>query len=229
MSGKVILLVEDNKDVQNFNKRLLEGKGFNVETALTLADARMYFGKRQADAIILDIGMPDGNGLDFLRELRQTSKIPVLILTGYGESKDVVLGFNAGCDDYLAKPYTFDVLLVRLKHLLKSAGQFTERISYGMLTMDILSGRAFMEGTDLLLKPKEFALLHLFAQNENKTLSNEYLYGEVWKQPLMDDKRSLQKHISELRNKLKDRNCGYTITAVYGKGYRYERDISFKS
>jgi len=131
MNGKAILLVEDDKKVQGFNKRLLAGEGFVVQTAMTLADARGILEQQATDAMILDIGMPDGNGLDFLRELRQTSGIPVLMLTGYGETSDVIKGFESGCDDYLRKPYTFEELLARLKRLLYRAEQLPETVTRG--------------------------------------------------------------------------------------------------
>jgi DNA-binding response OmpR family regulator len=98
VKGQSILLVEDSKKVQNYNKHMLEDEGFSVESALTLSDAGAYLEKRQPDAIILDIGMPDGNGLDFLQELRRTSKIPVLMLTGYDKNEDIVKGFKSGCE-----------------------------------------------------------------------------------------------------------------------------------
>ena len=131
MNGKTILLAEDDKKVQGFNSRLLAGEGFAVQTAMTLADAREILEQQATDAMILDIGMPDGNGLDFLRELRQTSGIPVLMLTGYGETSDVIKGFESGCDDYLRKPYTFEELLARLKRLLYRAEQLPETVTRG--------------------------------------------------------------------------------------------------
>jgi len=120
MEKKLILLVEDNKKIQKFNKRMLERNNFTVGAAVTLADARAFLARQAPAAIILDIGMPDGNGLDFLRELRKTSKIPVLILTGYRADLDFAMELTAGLDDLLPKPYEFEVLLGRLKRLLQN-------------------------------------------------------------------------------------------------------------
>ena len=221
MNGKAILLAEDDKKVQSFNKRLLAGEGFAVQTAMTLADARGILEQQAIDAMILDIGMPDGNGLDFLRELRQTSRIPVLMLTGYGETSDVIKGFESGCDDYLRKPYTFEELLARLKRLLYRAEQLPETVTRGALTLNILAKEAFLNGADLMLTPKDFALLQYFVQNEGRTLDRDVVYEKVWGRPMAGDSQALGSAVSRLRKKLT--GCGYTISGGYGNSYCFER------
>ena len=209
---------------------MLESRGFSVETAMTLSAARTFFerktrrGNRLPDVVILDIGMPDGSGLDFLRELRRTSKIPVLLLTGFGEAKDVVLGFQTGCDDYLPKPYTFEVLYVRLLHLMQNTSQVPETVSRGLLTLWLTSGEAYINGENLMLTPKNFALLLFFVQNEGRLISAKQIYETVWGQPMSSDSRALIKAVSRLRQKLK--GCGYTISAEYGNGYCFEQGES---
>ena len=121
----MILLVEDNKNVQKFNKRMLERNNFDTEQAMTLRRAREFLSQQTPAAIILDVGMPDGNGLDFLRELRQTSDIPVLLLTGYRIDLTFMREFTTDHNDYLKKPYEFEVLLERLKRLMQKAGSKT--------------------------------------------------------------------------------------------------------
>ena len=222
MNGRQILLVEDSKKVQGYNKRMLERSGFAVETALTLAGARDFLARHIPAAIILDIGMPDGSGLDFLREFRLTSKTPVLLLTGYSETEDIVRGFQRGCDDYLTKPYTFEVLLVRLRRLLKNAEQIPETITRGQLTLNITSRKAVVGGTDLLLTPRDFTLLQFFVQNEDCLLGAEFIYEKVWGQWMAEDSQALQNAVSRLRKKLC--GCGYIIMSDYGSGYRFERD-----
>ena len=207
--GKTVLLVEDSKKVQNYNKRMLEDAGFITEPAGTLAAAWESIERQMPDAIILDIGMPDGNGLDFLRKLRNTSKVPVLLLTGNDKNEDIVKGFKSGCDDYLPKPYIFDVLLVRLKRLLERAELVPERITRGALSLDIQSGRAFTNGSDLGLTPKDFDLLRYFAQNTDRLISAPHLYESVWGQPMIDDNRALKVAASRLRTKLE--GSGFTI------------------
>ena len=221
VSGKLILLIEDNKRVLEFNKLLLEDRGFAVETAMTLAEAWESIKRAMPDAIVLDIGMPDGSGLDFLCKFRQTSKIPILLLTGYGEDEDIVIGFESGCSDYLAKPYTFGVLLARLKRLLQGAEQMPEAISKGALIIDPLAGQAFCDGKDLLLSQKEFSLLLLFVEKEGETISAEYIYEKVWKAPILDNKRALEIAISKLRRKIA--LSGFEIAARRGQGYVFRQ------
>lgn len=220
MSDKLILLVEDSKKVQNFNKRMLERAGFTVELAMTLTEAKAFLARQTPAAVILDIGMPDGSGLDFLRELRETSEIPVLLLTGYSETKDIVKGFKGGCDDYLTKPYTFEVLHVRLLRLLQNAEQVPETIARGSFSLNLTSMTAHLNGEDMLLTQKEFALLLLFLQNEGKTMSAEYIYEKVWGQNMAGDIRAVKFQVSNLRKKIE--GSGYAIPAVRGGGYRFE-------
>ncbi|MDR2558561.1 MAG: response regulator transcription factor [Oscillospiraceae bacterium] len=219
--NKLILLIEDNTDIQEFNKSMLEDEGFTVETVMTLTDAETFIKRMLPDAIVLDVGMPDGNGLNFLRDFRKFSKIPVLLLSGYGEDTDIIKGFEYGCNDYLPKPYAFGVLLVRLKNLLQSAEQVPELIKRGSLSLDVQSGQAFTDDNDLLLTQKEFFLLLLFIQNEDTIMSADYLYKKVWGQPMNRDTQALKKAIHRLRSSLED--SGYTITVTRRKGYTFER------
>ena len=226
MTGKTLLLVEDDLEVQDFNTQLLEHEGFTVSAAATLIEARdkLENGLRP-DAIILDIGMPDGSGLDFLRTFRKTSNIPVLLLTGYTTNEDVVQGFQSGCDDYLTKPYEFKVLLVRILRLLKSAGQVPDRIVAGQrgdIVIEVLHSKASINGMDLLLgEKKEFALFIFFAQHENQVMKLEHLYEKVWGMPLNKDTTAIRNAIRRLRDKLD--GSGYTIKTSYGNGYFFTK------
>ena len=217
---KTIMLVEDNEDVQEFNQFLLEKQGFAVDTADTIAAAWGIVAWRMPDAIVLDIGLPDGSGLVFLKELRKTSKVPVLVLTGYGKDGDVVRGFKSGCDDYLSKPYTFEVLLARLEHMLQSAEQVPKRMIYGSLNLDVISGKAFLRDTDLLLAHKEFAMLLTLAQNVGQTLDADYLYEKIWGQPMNGNTGALKNMVYRLRKKIK--YSEYDILAERGQGYVFK-------
>jgi len=221
-----VLLVEDNVQIMNGNVRMLKRQGYETAAALTLTEARASVEKRMPDVIVLDIMLPDGSGLDFMRELRRTSDVPILLLTGLTTPADIIRGLNDGGDDYLAKPYDFGVLLARIEALLRraaQAGKLTNMLMLGNLTLDIISGAAFIDGAPVLLSRIEFSLLLLFARNEGKTIDAEYIYETVWKQPMIGDKRTLQKRVSDLRVKLADGKCGYTINSIYGKGYCFEK------
>jgi len=223
MSSKVILCIEDNLQVQLFNKPLLEAKGFTVRLAMTIAEAQEAIGRETPELIILDIHLPDGNGLDFLRELRKTSTIPVIALTNDDKEKDIVLGFESGCDDYVPKPYTFPVLYARIERLLRHVSTVPEILEKGALRIDILAGQAFWDNKDLLLTQKEFALLMLFMKQEGQALGAEYIYEKIWNTPFGSNDRTLRTQISNFRRKIE---CSdYTVEAVRGLGYRFCRKV----
>ncbi len=221
MDKKRILLVEDDKKLLAVNKMLLETRGFAVETALTLAETWEALSKRTPTAIILDRGMPDGDGLDFLGEFRKTSRIPVLMLTGYKEDEDMVQGYDSGCDDYLTKPFSFAVLLRKLQSLLRRAEEVPDAIVKGGLSLKLTPREASVNGVDLKLRPKEYALLQYLVQNEGRVMSGEDVYQAVWGQPMSGDSTSFRVTVSRLRNKLV--GCGYTISNERENGYCFER------
>jgi DNA-binding response OmpR family regulator len=201
---------------------MLRRRGYDVAAALSLQEARERLTKAAPDAIALDIMLPDGSGLDFMRELRRESNIPILLLTGLGTPEDVVRGLTDGGDDYLTKPYDFGVLLARVEALLRRAGRFPDAVQKGPLSLDVMSGRALLHGEDLLLTRKDFALLTLFTQNEDKAIGAEYLYEELWKTPMADDTQAIKSAVSRLRKKLA--GSGYTILNKRGEGYLFERE-----
>ena len=222
MNSKVILCVEDNLQVQLFNQSLLEAKGFTVKPAMSLAQAREICAAAMPGLIILDIHLPDGNGLDFLRELRQTSHVPVIALTKDSEEEDLVAGLASGCDDYVTKPYAFPVLYARIEAVLRRTSSLPESIEKGALKLDVTAGQALLHGKDMLLTQKDFALLLLFAQNEGRTVSAEALYEKLWKAPLAGNINALKNAVSRLRAKLG--GSGYAIVTRRGEGYLFERE-----
>jgi len=218
--NKVILLIEDDENLLNSNRLLLESEGYYVLSAETLATAKKLMRKITPDAIVLDILLPDGYGLDFLKEIRQTMAVPVLLLTALDQSADIIKGLNAGGDDYLSKPFDTGVFLTRIKAMLRRAAHIPDVLQKGTLKISVTSGQAFINGKDMLLAQKEFNLLSLFAQHEGRTMTAEYLYEKVWGQPMGDNANAVKVMVSRLRKKLE--GSGYTVTAEYGEGYRFE-------
>lgn len=202
--NEFILLVEDNEKILRGNEHMLRLEGYDVMTALSLSEAKKCLAEKRPDVIVLDIMLPDGSGLDFLSELRQRSNIPVLLLTGLGTNKDITKGLRAGGDDYITKPYDFDVFLARLEALIRRASQTVKVVSKGSLTLDIISNRAYLRDEDLILSQKEFAVLLLLSENIGKGINVEHIYESVWKQPYTTDNTSLKNVISRLRKKLED-------------------------
>jgi DNA-binding response OmpR family regulator len=218
----VILLIEDNPDIMNINASALKLRGYDVLCAEAIEPGREILARRDVDCVVLDILLPDGNGIDLCMELKQTYDIPILFLSALDKNEDIVDGLRAGGDDYLSKPYDLEVLIARIEALLRRADRVAEKLSRGTLTLDIVSGTAYLEGDDLLLPQKEFALLLLFVQNEGRTMSAETLYDKVWKASLNNDPGAIKYQISRLRKKLA--GCGYTIVTEYGEGYRFIKE-----
>lgn len=220
---KVILLVEDNKRLSYINECALKQEGYHVLTALTLAEARALLKANTPDVIILDILLPDGNGVDFCKELRPETLAPILFLTAVGGYEQELAGLRAGGDDYLVKPFDLELLIARVKAFLrrdelvmkKAAPQVVRR---GGLVLDIPSGQASLNGSKLMLRQKEYALLLALARDEGRAFSKERLYEIVWGEPDNGDVRVVKIHISRLRSKLA--GSGYDIETIRGEGYR---------
>lgn len=138
MKGKRLLLVEDNEKILRGNQRLLEWEGYEVDAARTLEQAEQCFEARRPDAVILDIMLPDGNGLEYMKALRQgrDGDVPILLLTGLTSQEDVIQGLAAGGDDYLTKPYDFPILLARIEALLRRADRIPKTLQAGKLVLD---------------------------------------------------------------------------------------------
>ena len=236
--GKTILLVEDDADFNAATERVLRSAGYSVLTALRLSEARAHLQACEPDAIVLDIMLPDGDGLAFCREVREASFAPVLFLTGLVADEDLLAGFRSGGDDYIRKPYNVAEFLARVDGILrrveieKARGAAQGgRVVAGPLALDIESGRAYLDGADMLLTQKQFFLLRLLLQNKGQTLSSKFLYETVWKQPLAGDGHALWTQISRLKQKLVESGGdaasamnAVNISRQSGGGYRLEMD-----
>jgi len=228
-----VLMVEDNADILLVNRNYLTEAGFDTAEATTLAKARKYLETDCPDIVILDIMLPDGDGLSFLAELKSVCSAPVLICSCLSEDRDIIYGLKAGGDDYIPKPYNVEILIARVEKMWDRERQIREKlreawmaktpellIERGPLTLDISAGRGYLYGEDILLKPKEFALLLYFVQNEGREITAKELYEEVWKQPAYADTRALWVHISQLRKKLSlTGNSPFVIETSYRSGY----------
>ncbi|MCL1917661.1 MAG: response regulator transcription factor [Peptococcaceae bacterium] len=215
-----LLWVDKDHTLQANNQKILEQQGYKIRQAFTLAEARSIIVREQPHVIILDILLPDGNGLDFLCEVRKTSNVPVLILTAMNTPADVIKGLKAGGDTYLPKPYELPVFLTHLEALLRRASIVPDTIVFGPYRLEPMSCTAYLNGENMFLAQKEFALLQQFLQHPDKTMNAEYLYKKAWGRPMAGDPRALGNAVSRLRQKMK--GCGYTISAEYGNGYRFE-------
>lgn len=221
-------MIEDDPSILALNEMALGMRGagaLRILKAQTLAQARALL-NGEVDLVLLDLMLPDGSGLEFVQEIRRHTVAPVLMLTAMWEQKNRLEGLRAGGNDYITKPYNVEELcekVVNMLELLDRAGEREQpnRVETGRLTLDLVSGRAFAGARDLLLTPKEFALLHYLMRNQGKTVPREMLYTQVWKQPMAGDVSALQKAVSSLRKKLRsDHTLGIDIETVRQMGYR---------
>ena len=216
-----ILLVEDNPHIMNINREALNNEGYRVMEAETIAEGRALFQKETPHLIVLDILLPDGDGLHLCEEIRGGSNVPILFVTAKGATEEKIEGLQAGGDDYLAKPYDVGELVMRVKGLLRRANLVPEVITKDTFAMKVNSNEIVVNGIALRLSQNEFSLLLTFTQNEDKLLTEQYLYDKAWGQPMGDDSNALQRTISRLRTSIKD--TGYEIDKVRNKGYIFTK------
>ena len=165
----MILLVEDNPHIMKINAEALSMYGYEILQATTAGECREAMRWHPVDLVVLDIMLPDGDGVELCRELKERYQVPILFLSALGESRDVVEGLRAGGDDYLAKPYDLEVLAARVEARLRQERTRSRYVSYGNLRLDTLSGCGYLGDTDLLLTQKEFAVLLLLVHNAGKS------------------------------------------------------------
>ncbi len=221
--NKRILLVEDNEKILNGNKRMLSWEGYTVDTATTIEAARVCISANTPHIIILDIMLPDGSGLDFMKSLRRSSAsdIPILLLTGLGGQEDIIKGLSDGSDDYMTKPYDFPVLLARIEALLRRSMRVPQFVESDSLVLDITADVATLHDVDLLLTKKEFATLLILTQNTGRYVDCEYLYERVWKMPYAENSNALKSTIKRLRTKLQ--GSEYIIEWSRDEGYVFSK------
>lgn len=218
MSKNLILLIEDDPDIASANRIMLELEGYSVIEARTLKKGKELVESASPDLVVMDIMLPDGNSLDYCRELRGKSGVRILFLSALGTKEDIVEGLRAGGDDYLAKPYIMDELILRIQALMRRGNMEQEEMNPKGLTFNSLSNQAFYDGKDLMLKPKEYAVLELLNKNRDYYLSAEEIYSAVWNIDGGDDLSTVHNHIYSLRKKLA--GTGYSIELKRGRGYQ---------
>jgi len=222
----LILLVEDNESLNISNSRALAMRGYKAAAALTLAEARIRLAESSPDIILLDIELPDGNGIEFCEEIRNKTTAHIIFLTAKIEHENMVRGLQTGGDDYITKPFHPEELIARIESALRRRimdKKAVPTIAMEKLLLDVATNHAFFNGENLSLTPTEFSLLLLFVQHKGETLDSVYLYEKVRKQPAKGDNSALRQHISRLKKKLESASGGeYTIFASRNEGYSLE-------
>jgi DNA-binding response OmpR family regulator len=215
-----VLIVEDQPRLGDFLRRGLSERAYTVKWTQSCAQARDALAESSYDLIILDLGLPDGDGLDLLCEWRRCGfNEPVLILSARDTLEDRIKGLDLGADDYLPKPFSFDELLAHIRSLMRRHATVKQAVlEYAGIRMDLMGHSVQAHGQHLDLTSREFALLEVFMQNAGRTLTRSYITERIW--PGLVDTNLLDVYMSRLRSKLGPESGGSVFKTVRGVGYQ---------
>lgn len=223
-----ILVVEDDDGVRRALQLALTDEGYSVEGAEDATSAQERLSGYQPDLVLIDVMLPGSSGLDLCRSIRQTTTIPVIMVTARDDSHDVVAGLEAGADDYVTKPFVFKELAARVRALLRrSKSEPTtdepDVVVFGAIRVSVGQGRVWREDQELSLTRTEFLLLSELSAHPGRVLSREHLLARVWGYDYFGDGRVVDAHIRRLRKKLEVNPAEPTyVLTVRGLGYRFE-------
>jgi len=230
-----VLLVEDEESFVDALSIGLHREGFDVEVARDGQEAVNLFGAGNFDVVLLDLMLPKVSGLDVCRVIRAASDVPIIIVSAKGEEVDMVLMLEIGADDYVTKPYRLRELVARIRAVLRRRESIDhdrvdeDEIVRGDIRMDVDARRCFIDGEEIKLRKKEFALLRLLLENPGRVLTREVLIDRVWGNDYVGDTKTLDVHIKRLRTLIEvNPKTPVHITTVRGVGYRFELTKSLK-
>lgn len=220
------IIVEDEPQIRRFVRIALEGEGWLVFDAATLRQGLVEAGTRRPDLIVLDLGMPDGDGVGYLHDLRAWSQVPVIVLSARADEADKIAALDAGADDYLTKPFGVGELLARVRVARRRAQGVSDtgaaRVRFGAVDVDLASRVVVRDGEPVHLTPIEYRLLTLLIANTGKVLTHRQLLREVWGPNAVEHSHYLRIYMSQLRRKLEadPARPEYLLTET-GVGYRF--------
>ena len=223
MSDITILIVDDESRMRKLVKDFLLQKGYSVIEAADGEEALQVFteNKNKIEMILLDVMMPKLDGWSVLRQIRQDSKVPIIMLTARGEEQDELFGFELGVDEYISKPFSPKILVARVEAILKRTKKFENNIqNYGGIEIDSDGRTVKVDGKEIELSLREYELLKYLVENNGIALSRDKILNNVWNYDYYGDSRTIDSHIKKVRHKLGKK--GKYIETVRGVGYKFE-------
>lgn len=222
MDAVKILVVDDEARMRKLVKDFLSIKGYRVIEAENGEDAiEKFMANRDIKLILLDVMMPKMDGWETLRIIRETSNVPIIMLTARSEERDELQGFSLGVDEYITKPFSPKILVARVEAILRrSFGAEEEKIEMGGIVIDKAAHEVSIDGKIVELSYKEFELLNYFMENKGIALSREKILNNVWNYDYFGDARTIDTHVKKLRAKMGTK--GEYIKTIWGMGYKFE-------
>lgn len=220
-----ILVVDDESRMRKLVKDFLEREGYVVlEAGDGMEAMEIFYEEKDIALVILDVMMPRMDGWQTCREIRQSSQVPIIMLTARAEESDELQGFNLGVDEYISKPFSPKILVARVEAVLRRSNAIAagETIDAGGIVIDKAAHRVKIDGGEIDLSFKEFELLTYFVENQGIALSREKILNNVWNYDYFGDARTIDTHVKKLRSKLGEK--GNYIKTIWGMGYKFEVD-----
>jgi len=219
-----ILVVDDDQRIRQMLETYLKGHGYGVITAANGNEAltQYYANANRIDLVLLDVMMPGRDGYSVLEELRESSLVPVILVTAKDQEYDQLKGFKSGADDFVSKPFSPTILAARVETVLRRCSpkaQKEKQVS-GLIELDLKSKTALLSGKPLLMTQKEFDLLAFFVANPHEVLTRNQILNAIWNYDYEGDPRTVDTHVKQLRAKLGE--AGGYIRTVHGRGYLYD-------
>lgn len=222
MEKMKILVVDDESRMRKLVKDFLVRKNYDVVEAENGEQAiDIFFADKDISLIILDVMMPKLDGWQVCKEIRQYSKVPIIMLTAKGDEKDELFGFDLGVDEYISKPFSPKILVARVEAVLRrTVGPEGDVIEIGGIVLDKAAHMVKIDGVNIDLSFKEFELLSYFVANKGVALSRERILNNVWNYDYFGDARTIDTHVKKLRSKMGEK--GDYIKTIWGLGYKFE-------
>lgn len=220
-----ILIIEDDSSIHSLIKETLTLQGFATLSAYSGTEGKLLFEQSQVDLVLLDLMLPGMNGEAFLQDIRQNSTTPVMVISAKNDQNSKLELLTAGADDYITKPFDVKELLARiqiqLRHASKASVNDLKEIYYKDINVNIDTREVRVNGHTIHLTGREYAILLLFLENPQKVFSRANIYESVWKEPFYDSDKTINMHISNLRNKLNSNKTNY-IKTIWGIGFKFD-------